>query len=300
MVEILAYPEYINDEELHKIIETQNKQAKNDDDKILPEDYEVFRFYIFKLKWKNYLERELKSDELVILNEYFSEIHYNKNKIDSLYDKLKEQNLEISKLTKRKGNCLFESLNNLGLGQNVSELRKTLSYLLSTFRDYPNFIPESNMTLKEMFECSNEIEYVKCSSTGKLFRYNYEVMIKDICNDCSWTSLPTQLLLLVLSRFFNIDFYIINKNTNFDNPTIVSAFSNLENNNRENVKKIYLGHILEEHYFPVKKVDDEKEIERKYYKGCYNDFKKFGNDCKKHKIKVLTKLYGRNAKNMIK
>lgn len=193
-----------------------------------------------------YLNRRLTSEEKDII-EHFKEEYMMNEKLKSLYENCKQQNLFCPVLTSLDGNCLFESLVYYRISDSVEQLRKYVSFLLHTFKNYKNFIPGTNDTLEEIFTMANEIEYVKCNS-GVYYKYTYDVMCQDVSNMNAWSKLPTQLILMVLSYVFKLEFVILNNNGDYVNK--INVFENVENNETK-VFTIYLGHIQEAHYIPL-------------------------------------------------
>ena len=183
-------------------------------------------------------------DELNIIQNYKTEKTFNR-KLKNLYKTCQNKNLCVPVLTQLDGNCLFESLVYFGIGPNIKLLRKYVSLLLFTYKNYKNFFPENEYTLEEIFRLSNEVEYVK-GLDGNYYSYTYDTMCQDVMNNYSWTKLPTQLILMMISYVFKLEIIILNNVGDYENNI------NIVNSNG-NVKRhtIYLGHIQEAHYFPL-------------------------------------------------
>jgi len=217
-------------------------------------------------KWRYYLQRELQPYEFVILRNVFFEKDFNK-KLNNLHNNCKLNNTYIPLLTNINGNCLLECLIYNDIGDNISDLRKSLSLLLYQYKDYKNFFNGRDETLEEIFTLTNDIEQVYCIETDTLNKYTYNVMCQDFCNNHSWDNLPGHLILLFLSQLFNLRFIIISDI--FDKPTIIHAYENSEE--VPELRDIYLGHIFENHYLPVIPIDDNYD-ENKL--PTYNEAKK--------------------------
>jgi len=209
-------------------------------------------------KWEIYLGRDLEQFEYIILKNVGAEKYFNQ-KLLNLYNNCKKYDTYIPILSNLHGDCLFECLIYNGLGEDINSLRKSLSYLLYQYKDFKNFFDGRDDTLNEIFTITNDIEYVYNSDDDKLYKYTYNIMCEDLVNDHSWDNLPSHLLLLFISRLFNIEFFIISDV--FDQPTIIHAYENSEN--KPELTKVYLGHIFENHYVPVT-VIDENYNEDKY------------------------------------
>lgn len=195
---------------------------------------------------QQYLNRRLSNKEKEII-EHFKEEYKMNQKLANLYKTCPQQNLFCPVLTSLDGNCLFESLVYYKVADNVEKLRKYVSLLLFVYKNYKNFIPGTSDTLEEIFIMANEIEYVKCSN-GTYYKYTYDVMCQDVSNMNAWSKLPTQLILMVLSYAFKLEFVILNDNGDYINK--INVYENVENNKTE-VFTIYLGHIQEAHYIPL-------------------------------------------------
>ena len=213
-------------------------------------------------QWTKYLNRELTIEEKHLFNTVRMEKMLNMQ-LEKINENINKKNLEISYLTPLDGNCLFESLSYLGVGNNSDELRKAVCYLMVIFKDYKNFFPDQAETISELFQVFNEIEYVHCRQDSRIYKYSFEVMCQDLYEACNWTRLPTQLILMFISKIFNLNIIIIQEN-GFEHNIFVG--------DKEAIP-IYLAHLSESHYLPIDKVKDSlKELE---YDNCKNNFIKW-------------------------
>jgi hypothetical protein len=196
-------------------------------------------------QWEKYLGRKLIDEEYSLIESVRDERDYNKD-LEKLYDITKKKGLYIAKLTPRNGNCLFESLNALELCENQDNFRKFLAHIMYMYKDYKNFFSYDARTLREMFNDTNEIEYVISDQELIVYKYTYETMCQDFASGFSWTRLPTQLIIQIISVLMNVRFEI------FSN---MSEYVNVLNANSPDSKPriIYLGHIGEKHYVPLDK-----------------------------------------------
>jgi len=211
-------------------------------------------------EWENFLERKLKRFEKEIIHDLIREIMFNTEKMEPLHRKLYLKTMYIPALTQLHGNCFFESCVELGLGSDADNLRKAVAYLMYQYQDKKYFIPGQDLSLKELFqlEIYDEIEYVYCKKLKKLLKYTYDIMCMDLCSESSWSILPTNLIMLLMSRIFNVRFHII-KDTDPEDLTIrvVDAYENCTNAPFR--KTINLGHILESHFLPIA-INTKKEL----------------------------------------
>lgn len=213
-------------------------------------------------QWTKYLNRELTIEEKHLFNTVRMEKMLNMQ-LEKINENINKKHLEISYLTPLDGNCLFESLSHLGLGNNSDELRKAICYLMVIFKDYKNFFPDQTETISELFQVFNEIEYVHCKEDSRIYKYTFEIMCQDLYEACNWTRLPTQLILMFVSKIFNLNITIIQEN-GFEHNIFVGDKDSIQ---------IYLAHLSESHYLPIDKIKETlKELE---YDICKNNFIKW-------------------------
>jgi hypothetical protein len=230
-----------------------------------------------KEKWSEYLKRleiyslnftgqKLTKQEFDILFNYKTEKYMNRS-LRRMYDNCSQRNLYVPSLTKLVGDCLFESLVYNGIGDNVINLRKGVACILYIFGDYKNFFPGNEMTLKEMFTPFNDVKYVSRTNKNIAWeerdhkKYTYDVMCQDLCTMGSWSRLPTQLILMVISFLHKVEIEVINDYNHGWTPT-VNVWEDVEN---QEVQKIYIGHLGESHYVPIGVLGSDEEIDPIYY-----------------------------------
>ncbi len=208
--------------------------------------------------WESFLNRSLSLKEKAIILDTFVEKDLN-NSIKGLQQNILGSNCFIHSLTENNGNCLFESLGKLGLGELDSitpphiVLRKNLASILLYMRNITDFFPNISLTPEEIFENSNEIEFFKNNNTGDVYVYNYDMMICDLRTNYSWERLPTELILLTVSRLYEVKILIYHNKTRYINE--INVWKGIIPDDEIDI--IRLGHINEEHYLPVLKLPDE-------------------------------------------
>lgn len=159
-------------------------------------------------------------------------------KINKLEKNCKKYNYNITKITNLNGDCLFEVLVYNELGENVMNIRNMIAALFISFRNVIGFFDKfENNTLEELF---NDFSI----KINKHKKYSYDVMCNDIIKKGSWMNLPTNLILMVISRCFNIKFVIIN--SDIDNLIVINECKNV-------TKEIGLGFLPEFHYIGITK-----------------------------------------------
>lgn len=191
--------------------------------------------------WKDLLSRPLYDEEISLFDSVKRERKLNK-KIESLNSAAFLLDLYIPTLTNMDGNCLFECLNYFNLGDSIEEIRSAVATALYIFKDYPNFLPNTDMTLRELFNVRNEFQYVYCFKERRLYKYTYDIMCVDVANPNSWQRLPTEMVLSVLSFIYNLKINILHDNSHI---TVIDINSN------NNTKSLYLGLLSEFHYIPL-------------------------------------------------
>lgn len=243
--------------------------------------------------WEYYLNRRLSHDERFILENYRAEKYMN-HMMDGLFEQCtKKQIYFVPMLTSLDGNCLFESLIYHQIGSSVIQLRRSLSLIMYMYKSYKGFLPNNELSLEELFDNTNEIEYVVCKKkqgdevTKEFYKYTYNVMCQDISNNHSWSRLPTEIILMVLSYIYKLEFIIIGSTSDYINK--VNMYEN--NTNVIDLKKIYLGHLGESHYVPIDILNEDEELEPLYYNEAKNALLDWGYDMEKKKIdKYLSQL----------
>ncbi len=219
------------------------------------------------VEWTHYLNRNLTNQEQYLFHSVRAEKMMNMQ-IQIINNNIRQKGLEVSKLSVIDGNCLFDSLSSLGLGYESSELRKSLTYLMLIFQDYKNFFPDQKESIKELFGLFNEIEIVHCKTDSKIYKYTFDIMCQDLYESFNWNRLPTELILMFISKLFNVNINIINEN----------GFEHNINLGDENAKSLYLAHISEAHYLPIDKMKDENNQVQLEYDNCKNTFIKWASD----------------------
>lgn len=214
--------------------------------------------------WTEYLGRPLEFHETMIFHNIKVERMMNE-RLEELSCSVITKKLYIPALTKLYGNCLFESFVYYEMGFEPDEIRKAVAHLMYIFQDYPDFFPGQSETPKQLFECFNEIEFVMNTKNHEMYRYTYDVMCQDIAGEFNWTRLPTQLILMFISRIFNIKIMIFNNSGSEHTIDCTPATAT------EPAKEIFLGHIGETHYVPLAKFTEEMLPTLKVPK--YNDSK---------------------------
>jgi hypothetical protein len=187
-----------------------------------------------------------------VRNEYF-----NNCSLQRIHEKALKNNLYIPCLTKLVGNCMFESLEHAGLCENHDEFRKAIAILFFTMGDC-DIISTYTEPLKEVFTFFNDIEYVYCYKTEKLYKYSYYTMCSDMYKNCSWSRLPTELILTVIATLFKVRIHIYNDTGNvikICDKNLISTIP-LDDDNAN----IYLALIGENHYVPLTRIPDGTDI----------------------------------------
>jgi hypothetical protein len=238
----------------------------------IEDEYKRFPKSISPKMWYYYLGRKLSMGEMKLFRDVKYELHMNQM-LHGLHEMSHSKNLYVSALTGLYGNCMFESLNYHKIGEDVMSLRQTLSYFLYQYQDFPNIFPTQSETLKDIFTMGNEIEHVICDKNEKYYKYTYNVMCQDLASDHSWTKIPTQLILMVISLLFEVEIIIISNLSDWENKINVWGKD-------KKVNTIWIGHLGEHHYLPLDKIKDDqldKNIEILMYRNAMQFFIKWKN-----------------------
>ena len=213
--------------------------------------------------WESVLQRPLNDDEVGIIRSARCENQMNKV-IYYLNEKVQLDGLFIPALTENDGNCLFQSLCYSSIDCSVQELKRCVVNMLLFFKTKKNFIPNQEMSLEELFQVRNEIEYVYCNNTHRLFKYTYDAMCEDMMTDEGWKRIETELLLTMLSIVLNIRFKIYHSNEH------ITSICPRE---FENTQIVYLAQIDECHYLPLEKKNGETKYECPFYTDDCHKFR---------------------------
>lgn len=231
---------------------------------------------INKRKWKEYLGRQLTKKEHILMDSVEGENRLNMN-LERLENNSREHNLYIPQTTNVNGNCMFESLNYHNIGSCVDNLRQGLSYIMYQYRDYEYFFPEQKESLRALFnEFYNNKKHVYCEEQQKLYKYNYEIMCRDLATNRSWTLLPAELIWRVISLLFKIKIVIINDTNSWVN-TIDECKAE---------KVIYIGHIFESHFLPLQKIDETENNNKVRYRRNTKRFIKWAKQIEALKVRL--------------
>jgi hypothetical protein len=234
--------------------------------------------------WENILSRKLNNNEKKIFYQIWNEKSLNLD-IKMLQKNILNNHCYIKSITNNIGNCLFESLASLDLGDNdlgiiSSEMiRKNLASLLLSVKSKIGFFPKlPYLTPEEIFTNNNDIGFVTDVKTNLVYQYDYDMMIYDLNSNYSWQRLPTEFLLMTISRIYNIEILIYHNKTNYINR--INACDEL---NINQIDKIRLGQINEEHYFPLLELSDELKNDDDIIQEILNTEIKYDNYINKFK-----------------
>lgn len=165
--------------------------------------------------------------------------------------------LYIPRLTELVGDCMFESIEHSGFCADREEFRKSIAILFFLFGDC-KVISAYEEPLKEVFAFFNEIEHVYCHDTNLLFKYTYYTMCSDMFTSGSWSRLPTELVMTVISVFFKVRFHIYHDNGHIDKICDIEVDKEISLEDRES--NIYLALIGENHYVPLVHIPDGMNV----------------------------------------
>ena len=118
------------------------------------------------------------------------------------------------------------------------------------------FFPYLNQSLKDIFINSNDIISVFDKNEEKSYKYNYDMMLVDLYSKHSWSRLPTELILMVISRIYKIQILIYHNNS-----TYVSKVNVWENCDYISPTIIRLGQLNEEHYVPITQITSSSSFD---------------------------------------
>lgn len=146
---------------------------------------------------------------------------------------------KIKELSKENGNCLFESIllsSDKFESDKTIAFRKNIAHVLKKYKN-ENYLDKMDGSLEQVFNEFNEIP-----------GYKYDDMVHDLSINGCWENFNTHLILNVMSKYYKLNFTIIN------NSSIVPI--KISTHNEKEYKDIYLGHLLENHYVPLEKIEN--------------------------------------------
>jgi hypothetical protein len=228
--------------------------------------------------WESFLNRSLKDNERQIIHNYLLEKDTNLQIKALHYNLLANGYFHIPNLTNNNGNCLWESLSYLGYGR-ASEIRKNIAALLLLIKNDMNFYSNGGMCAGELFLECNDVELVIDCNSNQIYEYDYEMMVIDLYTNNSWTRLPMELILMTISRIYEVQIKIFSNKSEYVNTITTLDYDEI----------IYLGHINEEHYIPVIELDADIAVEQllmeeymksyPIYVSAKHKYHKWGNFC---------------------
>ena len=267
----------LNQKNINKDI---NKDTNNDanNDEWYMDNYDISF-------WEKILSRQLDNEEKKLFYRVWNENLLNID-IKMLQSQIIKNNCYIKSITNNVGNCLFESLASFGLGDNdlniePSEMiRKNVACILLLVKKEKGFFPNLKYnTPEEIFINQNDIEFVKEKNTKLVYEYDYTMMIYDLSSNYSWTRLPTEFILMAISRIYQVEILIYHNKNDFINK--INIWDKTKNFN--DIDKIRLGQINEEHYFPLLELPDELKYNNDVLDEIINNYIKYDDDTKKFK-----------------
>jgi len=231
------------------------------------------------------LGRKMVKNEIVVFQDFYME-YYMDRELAVLHKKCQEKNLCVPQLTTLVGDCLFESCVYHKLAINVQNLRYGISYMMYIFKDCKDFFGNGDTrTLNDIFNDTNEIEYVKRinknidAKQNDIKKYNYDAMCQDICNMTSWSKLPTELILMMISFLYKVNIIIIKSNSEWV-KTINMYEHNPNFTNHDKIKTIHLGHIGESHYVPIDFASQNEQDQNQEQQNCLFYTESYAKCCK--------------------
>ena len=224
-------------------------------------------------------------DEHRILQDMKSESYMNKT-LEEIQSYCLSHGLRVAQTTNLHGNCLFESLIYHNIGENITNLRAGLAAMFYTFKDKKNFFPNIQDSLEELFIPTNEILFArgiiltkytdpetneeKTKYHESLCKYDYISMVQEVANQYCWDSLPTQIILMLVSFLFKVNINIIHNNGHI---TEINMFEGVEN--APKISNIYLALIGESHYVPVDILEEGNSYQTVSYTNALIVFHKW-------------------------
>lgn len=183
--------------------------------------------------WETTFENKIEENK--ISNEVIKEETKFEKMLHKLETNCSSNGYCISKITNLNGDCFFEVIVHNKLSDSTLNIRHMTAALFLSFRSVTGFFKTfPDDTLESMFNDFSED-----------YNYNYDIMCSDLMNKGSWDKLPTHLMMMVISKCFNVKFVIID--SNHDKVLVINE------SDKKNPKEIGLGFLPEFHYIGIEK-----------------------------------------------
>jgi hypothetical protein len=245
----------------------------------VPQNKEKYKIYINKCERyiTSHLKRKMTKEEYDYIWDYKSEKLINKS-LTILHRNCHSINMVIPHLTKRDGNCLFETLIYHGIGNSINDLRKGIATIIYLFQDYKNFLPNNDLSIKEIFKfgmADDDVQYVVSKKKDKVqfYKYTFNVMCQDLTNNYSWSNLPTNLILLIISFLYKVNIVTVLDAVDIKNSVSkLSFWEELDNVDHTKFRTIHIGHINKSHWVPIIPLKPNEQFYTLYHEEAKDDF----------------------------
>jgi hypothetical protein len=159
-----------------------------------------------------------------------------------------KHSLVVKKITKLDGNCLFESICDLGYGDDKHKLRNALTSMLYEYRNYKGFFKsQPSFTPKELFDIysqDTDLKKVIDNIMFKIVDYSYVTMCKDLSCEGSWDRICIEFVLMTISLMFDAQIKIYQDETDIE-------LSYQADDKKQYDRIINIGYINRCHYVPL-------------------------------------------------
>ena len=226
------------------------------------------------------------TDELNELNEHIKEVNKSYKRMNICLKLLNENalkdSLAVKQVTKLDGNCIFQSICDLGYSDSPTQLRNSVALMLYKYRNYKGYFKsQPSMTPKELFDAfpqDAKPRKVINNGTFKIVDYTYKIMCRDLSFEGSWERIWVEFVFMTLSLMFDIQIKIYQ-----DEVKTPRTYEVDPNKTYKNIANI--GFIGKCHYVPLTHIDktgyNKKELPLYKLKPLKIRVKKEDNDSAK-------------------
>jgi hypothetical protein len=173
--------------------------------------------------------------------------------------------LAVKCVTKLDGNCIFQSMCNLGYCDDPVKLRTSVAVMLYRYRNYKGYFKsQPNCSPKELFDSFSEDakrKKVINNGTFKIIDYTYTIMCRDLSCDGSWDRIWVQFVFITLSLMFDVQIRIYQDCAKQYGPNEdkTQRYDSYEADDKKTYKNIAnIGYINKCHYVPLAYVNKEQ------------------------------------------
>ena len=168
-----------------------------------------------------------------------------------------EYGLGVKNTTKLDGDCIFQSVCDLGYCGDKQKLRTAVAVMLYEYRNYKGYFEsQPSFTPKELFNTFSQDNNIKVIDDVrlKIIDYTYEVMCRDLSCESAWDRMYVEFVFITLSFMFDAEIRIYQDDTvaREEKETKKAKEISYKTNDKKKYKNIIrIGLLNNYHYVPL-------------------------------------------------